>query len=95
MSRRCPVTGRNPMAGNNVSHAKNRTRRRFLPNLQKISVHSDALKRSISLRLSMKGLRSLEHMGGLDVFLMRSSDEFLSTELRALKRQLISLHGAH
>jgi large subunit ribosomal protein L28 len=88
MARRCVITGKGVLTGNNVSHANNKTRRRFLPNLQKVSVLSEALGRPISLRVSMHGLRTIEHKGGLDVFLKSARSESLSPELRRLKRRI-------
>ena len=69
MARRCAITGKGVLTGNNVSHANNKTRRRFLPNLQDTSVMSDALGRPVRLRISTNGLRTIEHRGGLDAFL--------------------------
>ena len=76
------------MAGNNVSHANNRTRRRFLPNIQDTSLLSDALGRSVRLRVSTRAIRSVEHAGGLDAYLLKTSDERLSGEARRIKRQV-------
>lgn len=89
MARRCAVTGKGAMSGNNVSHANNRTRRRFLPNVQETSVMSDALGRMVRLRVSANGLKTIEHNGGLDAFLLASSGGKLSRELARLKRQVI------
>ena len=69
MSRRCVVTGKGVMSGNNVSHAKNRTRRKFYPNVQEASLYSQALDRSIRVKISTAGLRTVEHKGGLDAYL--------------------------
>jgi large subunit ribosomal protein L28 len=88
MARRCVITGKGVLTGNNVSHANNKTRRRFLPNLQKISVMSEALGRPVRLRISANGLRTIEHKGGLDAFLKKARSETLSPELRRLKRQI-------
>jgi large subunit ribosomal protein L28 len=88
MARRCVITGKGVLTGNNVSHANNKTRRRFLPNLQKISVMSEALGRPIRLRVSANGLRTIEHKGGLDAFLKKARSEALTPELRRLKRQI-------
>ncbi|MGR4000657.1 MAG: 50S ribosomal protein L28 [Alphaproteobacteria bacterium] len=88
MTRECAITGKRPMAGNNVSHANNRTRRRFLPNLQKASFHSETLGRSVSLRVSTSGIRTVEHKGGLDAFLLGTKSERLNSKLRRLKRQV-------
>lgn len=91
MSRRCEITNKGVQAGNNVSHAKNRTRRRFLPNLHNVTLHSDALKISLQLRVSANGLRTVEHMGGLDAFLRKQSSHKMSKVLRRLKKQLPDL----
>ena len=72
MARRCAITGKGVLAGNNVSHANNKTRRRFLPNLQNVSVMSEALGRPVSLRVSTNGLRTIEHKGGIDAFLKKA-----------------------
>jgi large subunit ribosomal protein L28 len=88
MSRRCDLTGKTVQAGNNVSHANNKTRRRFLPNLQEISLLSDVLG-TVRLRLSTRAIRTIEHNGGLDAFLMGQSDRQLTEEGQALKRRLV------
>jgi large subunit ribosomal protein L28 len=90
MARRCELTGKGVMTGNNVSHALNRTRRRFLPNLLNVSLLSDALSRSVKLRISASALRSVEHRGGLDAFLLKASDDELSTRAKALKQEIRS-----
>ncbi|NIJ42323.1 large subunit ribosomal protein L28 [Parvibaculum indicum] len=88
MSRRCELTGKGVMSGNNVSHANNRTRRRFLPNLCQVSLLSDALGQQVSLRVSAHALRSVEHKGGLDLFLLNASDDQLSQRALKLKRAI-------
>jgi large subunit ribosomal protein L28 len=88
MSRRCELTGKGPMVGNNVSHAINRTRRRFLPNLLNVSLISDALGRTVKLRISANALRSVEHRGGLDAFLLKADDSELSARALLLKREV-------
>lgn len=88
MARRCELTGKGVMVGNNVSHALNRTRRRFLPNLLNVSLISDALNRTVKLRISANALRSVEHRGGLDAFLAKSNEIELSPKARLLKRQI-------
>lgn len=90
MSRRCAVTGKGVLVGHNVSHANNRTKRRFLPNLQAMAVWSDALERSVRLRLSVNGLRSIEHNGGIDTYLQSVPNAQLSVEIRRLKRRISS-----
>lgn len=88
MARRCELTGKTVLTGNNVSHANNKTRRRFLPNLNQVSLLSDSLGRKIKLKISTKALRSVEHRGGLDKYLMASRDGDLSPNARRLKRQI-------
>jgi large subunit ribosomal protein L28 len=88
MARRCELTGKGVQAGNNVSHAKNRSRRRFLPNVQEVRLMSDALGRSFSMKVSAAGLRSVEHNGGLDNFLLKSRDVNLSLAARRVKRDI-------
>jgi len=88
MSRRCELTGKGVMVGNNVSHAINRTKRRFLPNLLNVTLISDALGRSVRLRISANALRSVEHRGGLDAFLLKASDTDLSDRALALKGEI-------
>jgi large subunit ribosomal protein L28 len=94
MARRCGITGKGVLAGNNVSHANNKTRRRFLPNLQETSVMSQALGRSVRLRLSTNGLKTIEHRGGLDAYLKTTPAAKLPAELRRLKRQLVEREKA-
>ena len=88
MARRCELTGKGVMTGNNVSHALNRTRRRFLPNLLNVTLISDALGRSVKLRISAHALRSVEHRGGLDAFLLKASDDELSVNAASLKKEI-------
>ncbi len=88
MARRCSITGKGVMAGNNVSHANNRTRRRFLPNLQRTSLMSEALGRPVRLRLTTAAIRTIEHKGGLDAFLKSAKPADLGPEARALKRRI-------
>jgi large subunit ribosomal protein L28 len=88
MARRCIITGKGVQVGNNVSHANNKTKRRFLPNLQVTSMLSDALGVPVRLRLSTRGIRTVEHNGGIDAFLLGTSDAKLSAEARRLKRRV-------
>ena len=88
MSRICELTGKGRLVGNNVSHANNKTKRTFLPNLQNVTLMSDSLERSVKLRVSTHGLRSVEHVGGLDNWLAKTSDEKLSLKARRLKREI-------
>jgi large subunit ribosomal protein L28 len=89
MSRRCQITGKGVLSGNNVSHANNRTRRRFLPNLQDTSLLSDILGTAVRLRLSTRGIRTVEHNGGIDAYLLSTPDSRLTVEAKALKRRLL------
>ena len=88
MARRCELTGKGVMTGNTVSHAVNRTRRRFLPNLLNLTLISDALGRSVRLRISANALRSVEHRGGLDQFLIKADDATLSLNAQGLKKEI-------
>ena len=88
MARVCQVTGKRPMVGNNVSHANNKTKRVFLPNLQNVTLMSEKLDRSFKFRVSTQGLRSVEHNGGLDNWLLKTGDEKLSTNALKVKREL-------
>jgi len=88
MSRRCELTGKGPMVGNNVSHAKNRTRRRFLPNLQDVTLASEVLGRSFKLRISNAALRTVDHRGGLDAFMAKAKDAELSTTALKIKKDI-------
>ncbi|WP_099826629.1 50S ribosomal protein L28 [Oceaniglobus indicus] len=88
MSRRCELTGKGPMSGNNVSHAKNRTRRRFLPNLNDVSLMSETLGRTFKLRISAAALRTVDHRGGLDGFMARAKDADLSAEALKIKKDI-------
>ena len=88
MARRCGITGKGVQTGNNVSHAKNRSRRRFLPNLQQASILSDALGTPIRLRLSTRAIRSIEHKGGLDSYLLSTPDAKLPDDARRIKRRI-------
>ena len=89
MSRRCELTGKGPMSGNNVSHANNRTRRRFLPNLNEVSLISDVLGRSFKLKISAAALRTIDHRGGLDAFLAKAKDEELSSNALKIKKEVV------
>ena len=88
MSRSCELTGKGPMSGNNVSHAKNRTRRRFLPNLQDVSLLSDVLGRSFKLRISNAALRTVDHRGGFDAFMAKAKDAELSADALKIKKDI-------
>ena len=86
MARRCELTGKDVLAGNTVSHANNKKRRRFLPNLCNVTLISDAVGQSYSFRVSSKALKSVEHRGGLDAFLVKARDEELSLKARRVKK---------
>ncbi|MEM7521051.1 MAG: 50S ribosomal protein L28 [Pseudomonadota bacterium] len=88
MSRVCELTGKGPMTGNNVSHANNKTRRRFLPNLNDTTLQSEALGRSFKLRISAHALRSVDHRGGLDQFLAKAKDGELSANALKIKKAI-------
>ena len=88
MARVCQVTGKRPMVGNNVSHANNKTKRRFLPNLQVTKLLSDALGQQVRLKLSTNAIRTIEHNGGLDAYLLGTSDLKLPIDAKRLKRRI-------
>ncbi|MBS0471878.1 MAG: 50S ribosomal protein L28 [Proteobacteria bacterium] len=88
MSRRCELTGKGPMVGHNVSHANNKTKRIYRPNLQQVSLASDLLGNSYVLKISMNALRSVDKSGGLDPFLLKAKDTVLSTKALRLKRAI-------
>jgi large subunit ribosomal protein L28 len=88
MSRICELTGKGRQVGHNVSHANNKTKRTFLPNLQNVTLLSESLGKGVSLRVSTHGLRSVEHVGGLDNWLTKTTDEKLSLKARRLKREI-------
>lgn len=89
MARRCMITGKGVLSGNNVSHANNKTRRRYLPNLQEQSFFSDVLRTSIQIRLTTNGIRTIEHNGGLDAFLISTPNRRLPEEAQSLKRRIL------
>lgn len=93
MSRRCSVSGKGVMTGNNVSHAHNKTRRRFLPNLQSVSLFSEILDKPVKLRVAASTLRTIEKRGGLDAFLLSSRDGDLAQEALKVKRQIKKLQA--
>ena len=94
MSRRCELTGKGPMTGNNVSHANNKTKRRFLPNLNDVTLISDALGQSFKLKISAAALRSVDHRGGLDAFLAKAKDEELSSKALKIKKDIAKAQAA-
>jgi large subunit ribosomal protein L28 len=88
MARRCELTGKMAQTGHKVSHSNRKTKRRFLPNLCDVTVQSDALGRSVRLRISANALKSIDHRGGLDAFLMKAKGDDLSPRVLELKRQI-------
>ena len=88
MARRCELTGIGPMTGNNVSHANNKTKRRFLPNLCNVTLQSDKLGRGFRFRVTAAALRTVDHVGGLDAFLVKAKDDALSPRALKVKREL-------
>jgi len=89
MARRCEITGKGVMSGNNVSHAVNRTRRRFLPNLQNNTLQSDILGEGVRLKLSTKAIRTIDFKGGLDSFLLGTPDRKLASEAVKIKKRIL------
>ena len=94
MSRRCELTGKGWQAGNKVSHANNKTRTRFMPNLCQVSLMSDVMGLSYNMRISAIALKSVEHAGGLDAFLLKAKNEQLSDKILKLKRSIAKKAGA-
>ncbi|PWK60927.1 50S ribosomal protein L28 [Roseicyclus mahoneyensis] len=94
MSRVCELSGKGPMSGNNVSHANNKTRRRFLPNLTDVTLGSDILNRSFKLRISNHALRSVDHRGGLDAFMAKAKDVELSDKALKIKKEIVKAQAA-
>jgi len=88
MARRCELSGKGVMSGNNVSHALNRTRRKFLPNLCNVTLMSEALGRNVKLKVCAAALRTVEHRGGLDAYLLKAKDTELSDRARGVKKEL-------
>jgi large subunit ribosomal protein L28 len=89
MARRCELTGKGVLSGHNVSHANNKTKRKFRPNLSEVALISDKLDRTVRLKVSKHALRSIDHNGGLDAFLLKQKDEVLSDRALRLKRELV------
>ena len=90
MSKKCEILGTGVQSGNNVSHAHNKTRRRFMPNLQVVSLFSEALNKVFKLRICSKTLRSIEHNGGLDSFLQNTSNTKLTEEAKQIKKSILA-----
>lgn len=94
MSRRCELTGKGVQSGNNVSHAHNKTRRRFLPNIQSKSLLSDSLGKTVRLRVTTSALRTVELYGGLDAYLIKTPNSKLSGEAKKIKSKILRLRNA-
>ena len=94
MSRVCELTGKGPMSGNTISHANNKTRRRFLPNLNEVTLISDVLGKSFQLRVSAAALRTVDHRGGLDAFLAKAKDDELSDKALKIKKDIAKAQAA-
>ncbi|HEY7973315.1 MAG: 50S ribosomal protein L28 [Xanthobacteraceae bacterium] len=94
MSRRCELTGKGPLVGHRVSHSNIKTKRRFLPNLFNVTMISDALGRSVRLRVSANAIKSVDHRGGLDAYLLKAKDDELSAKALELKRQVAKKRAA-
>ena len=94
MSRRCELTGKGPLSGHKVSHSNIKTKRRFLPNLCRVTLSSDALGRSVRMRISTNALKSVDHRGGLDAFLLKATDSDLSPKALLLKRAIVKATAA-
>ena len=90
MTKKCELTGKNPMKGHNVSHANNKTKRRFLPNLKKVKFKSELLKRSLKLTVSNAGVRSVDKKGSFDQFILSAKSRDLSLRLKKIKKSLIA-----
>ena len=94
MSRRCDLTGKTILVGHKVSHSNIKTKRRFLPNLLNVTMLSDTLGRSVKLRVSANALKTVDHRGGLDAFLLRAKDEQLAPKMRKLKSEIVKKQAA-
>lgn len=94
MSRVCELSGKGPMVGNNISHANNKSKRRFLPNLNEVTLISDALGQSFKLRISAAALRTVDHRGGLDAFLAKAKDDELSDKALKIKKEIAKAQAA-
>ena len=94
MSRRCELTGKKPLVGHKVSHSNIKTKRRFLPNLRNVTLMSDALNRKVRVRVSANALKTVDHRGGLDAFLLKAKDAELAPKMLELKRQIAKKQSA-
>ena len=90
MSKKCELTGKIPMKGHNVSHANNKTKRRFLPNLKKVKFKSEILRKTLRLSVSNSGVRSVDKKGGFDQFIKQTKSKNLSSRLKKIKKSLLS-----
>jgi len=95
MSRRCELTGKGPMVGNNSSHANNKTKRRYLPNLNDVTLQSETLGRGVKLRITAAALRSVDHRGGLDGYLAKAKDAELSDRALKVKKEIAKAQAAN
>lgn len=93
MTRQCELTGKLPLSGQNRSHAENKSKRKFRPNLCQVTLISDALQRKVRLKVSAHALKSVEHRGGLDAYLTKASDDELSLKCRRLKREIAKVRA--
>ena len=91
MSMRCELTGKSFQTGNNVSHAKNRTKRRFLPNLQNVKFYSEALKKYLNLKITVRTMRTVEKNGGIDSYLLKKNNRYLAPEAQKIKRSILKI----
>tara|TARA_B100000575_G_scaffold260563_1_gene233629 strand:- start:780 stop:1058 length:279 start_codon:yes stop_codon:yes gene_type:complete len=89
MSKVCEISGKKPMSGNNVSHAKNRTRRRFIPNLQNVKLYSSTLQKYINMNITIKAMKTVEKNGGLDAYLIKTSNRNLADTAIKIKKQIL------
>jgi large subunit ribosomal protein L28 len=94
VSRECELTGTKPITGNNVSHSQRKTKRRFLPNLVNVTLHSEALDQNFKLRIAAKALRTVDKLGGLDSYLAKAKDDVLSDKARKIKRDIVKKSAA-
>ncbi|WP_333817546.1 50S ribosomal protein L28 [Tabrizicola sp.] len=94
MSRVCELTGKGPMSGNTISHANNKSRRRFLPNLNEVTLISDVLGQSFKFRVTAAALRSVDHRGGLDAYLAKAKDDELSANALKIKKDIAKAQAA-
>ena len=94
MSQRCDLTGKGPLVGHKVSHSNIKTLRRFMPNLRNVTLISDALQRKVRVRVSANALKTVDHRGGLDAFLLKAKDDELAPKLRELKRAIMKKKAA-